>query len=435
MLLIYNEKNTSRARYAFDLYFNELLGVSFQITANRDEFIRYEGPKLNYSKQPFGEELFIASTNILFERGITGQKITHSLTPAGHILYPTYHRSSALPFDPFAAGFYLVSRYEEYLPYMKDEYGRFSAKESLAYEKGFLQQPLVNHWARDIARLIGKKHPGFIFPVKKFRFLPTIDVDAAFAYRHKGIFRTAGGYLNSLLTLDFKEIAERTKVNFGWRKDPFDTFQYHRELQKKHQLKVIFFILFADYGLNDKNIPVTNLSFQRLIKSLADYAEIGIHPSFSSDKNPHKLKTEVERLSQVLNWEITKSRQHFLLLNLPSTYRNLINLGITDDYSMGFASQPGFRAGICDSFYFYDLELETKTPLRVHPFTLMDGTLRDYMNISREEAADQIDRLIQTVKQAEGTFISIWHNESLSDAKRWAGWREIYEQMIFTATQ
>lgn len=434
MLLIYTEKTTSRIRYIFDLYFNELLGIPHSISNDRNEFDQYEGPRLNYSKQPFGDELFICSTNLLFERGITGQKVSHSLTPSGHIIFPTYHKQSAFNFDLFAAGFYLVTRYEEYLPYMKDEYGRFSARESLAYIKGFLQIPLINQWAAGLANLLGKKHPNMQFREKKFRFRPTIDVDAAFAYKHKGLFRTAGGYINSLMALDFREISERTKVVVGLQKDPFDTFGYHLSLQEKYNLKVVYFILFADYGLNDKNISVMNITFQRLIKSLADHAAIGIHPSFNSNKYPARLKTEIERLSQVLNREIIKSRQHFLILNLPSTYRNLINLGITDDYSMGFASQPGFRAGICDSFYFYDLELETKTPLRIHPFTLMDGTLRDYMNISPEEASGQIEQLISAVKEVNGTFISIWHNESLSDAKRWKGWREIYERMIIKAT-
>jgi hypothetical protein len=43
-----------------------------------------------------------------------------------------------LPFDPLAATFYLVSRYEEYLPFIPDEHGRFPAKQSFAFSNGFL---------------------------------------------------------------------------------------------------------------------------------------------------------------------------------------------------------------------------------------------------------------------------------------------------------
>jgi hypothetical protein len=136
-----------------------------------------------------------------------------------------------------------------------------------------------------------------------------------------------------------------------------------------------------------------------------------------------------------LNRDITKSRQHFLKLDLPTTYRNLINLDIRDDYTMGYALLPGFRASICDPFPFYDLDLESETKLIIHPFTVMDGTLRDYMNLGIEEAISSIHKLIDEVKAVEGTFISLWHNESLSDQQRWKGWRNVYESMIRYAIQ
>ncbi len=63
---------------------------------------------------------------------------------------PTFYQTndnSDLPFDPFAASFYLVSRYEEYLPYQPDQFGRFPAKASVAYQNGFLKKPVVNHYA------------------------------------------------------------------------------------------------------------------------------------------------------------------------------------------------------------------------------------------------------------------------------------------------
>jgi len=75
-----------------------------------------------------------------------------------------------------------------------------------------------------------------------------------------------------------------------------------------------------------------------------------------------------------------------LRLNLPDTYRNLIDEDITDDYSMGYAALPGFRAGICSPYNFYDLDIEVETKLRVHPFMVMDGTLKDYMKLTPTDA-------------------------------------------------
>jgi hypothetical protein len=167
-----------------------------------------------------------------------------------------------------------------------------------------------------------------------------------------------------------------------------------------------------------------------LIKLLSDYADVGIHASYASNDTPDLLKKEVNRLSDVLNREITRSRQHFLRLEIPNTYHTLLNLDIHNDYSMGFASQPGFRAGTCDAFPFYDLEMEAETPLMIHPFVFMEGTLADYLRLTPEDGLNYIYRLIDEVKAVDGAFISLWHNESLGGQGRWEGWPEVYEKMI-----
>ncbi|HPE54953.1 MAG TPA: polysaccharide deacetylase family protein [Bacteroidales bacterium] len=430
MLLIYTEKITNRVKFTMGLYFRDILHVKYELTSDQQAFEAYDGPKMSYGKSPVKDELFLAAEHILFERKIKHIDLNFIDFEGIPAFFPVYNKLSALPFDPLAAGFYIVTRYEEYLPYKKDEYGRFSAKESIAFQKGFLHKPVVNIWATKIKKLLSERYANLEFNAPKYKFIPTIDIDAAWAYREKGLFRTFGGYLNALYHADFKGIAERTRVLAGTQNDPFDTYNFQLKIHRRYKLNPIYFVLFAEYGLNDKNIPFRNRKFQTLIKSLADHARVGIHPSFNSNFDFKRLKSEVERLSHVLNREINLSRQHFLMVQLPGTYRNLVNLDISDDYSMGFAAQPGFRAGICSSFRFYDLDLDTETKLRIHPFTYMEGTLKDYMNLSVNEASAVIKPLIKEVKEVNGTFISIWHNESLSNAHRWQGWQQLYEEMI-----
>jgi hypothetical protein len=242
--------------------------------------------------------------------------------------------------------------------------------------------------------------------------------------------RTAGAYARSLVNMDFEDLTLRTKVLLGAAGDPYDTFDYQLELQKKYKFKNIYFILLGEYGVNDKNVPADSKKLRSLVKSLADYSEVGIHPSYGSNKNKANFKKEVNILSKILKKEVTKSRQHFLILKLPSTYRQLIDLDITDDYTMGYALQVGFRASICSAFYFYDLDMEQTTLLRIHPFAVMDATLKYYMKVAPAEAMNYIKPLIEEVKAVNGTFISLWHNESLSENKLWAGWKTIYEQMV-----
>jgi len=97
------------------------------------------------------------------------------------------------------------------------------------------------------------------------------------------------------------------------------------------------------------------------------------------------LRKEISRLRKVLKRDISKARQHFLMLHFPATYRRLIDHDITDDYTMGFSGEVGFRASICTPFYFYDIEQETVTKLLIHPFAVMDATLKYYMKVKPED--------------------------------------------------
>lgn len=397
-------------------------------------FKKYDGPKLSYTINQLGDELFFSSTSLLFETGINEQHISVFDYNNNKVFFAT-GKASALPFDVFAASFYLVSRYEEYLPHIRDVHDRFAAEDSLAFMNNFLQKPLVNTWIVWIKELIQKKYPTLVFPEKKYEFISTIDIDNAYAYREKGFTRSLGGYVKSIFKMDGAEIMERTRVLLGLQKDPYDTYDFQLGLIKKYKFRSIYFFLLGDYGVNDKNLPVDSQKFQSLIKMLGDYAQIGIHPSYGSNKNKEQLKKEVERLSKIIHREVTTSRQHFLKLTFPETYRNLIDLGITDDYTMGFASQIGFRASICSSFNFYDLDNELETNLKIHPFAVMEGTLKYYMNVHREDVMQKIKPLIDEVKAVNGDFISLWHNDTLSNKKLWLGWAPIYEEMVKSAVE
>jgi hypothetical protein len=61
------------------------------------------------------------------------------------------------PFDIFAASFYLLVRYEEYLSHKKDMYGRYAHENSLAFKEGFLNFPLINIWIEDFKKYLKQK--------------------------------------------------------------------------------------------------------------------------------------------------------------------------------------------------------------------------------------------------------------------------------------
>jgi hypothetical protein len=433
VLLIYTHKITPRNRYAFNLIFKDILKLDFLFTSDVDVFKKHTDAKLSYSYQPIGDELFIMSTDLLFETGVKDQPISVFNYRDSKAFFAT-RKTSAFPFDIFAASFYLVTRFEEYLPHIRDVHNRFEAKNSLAYMNGFLQKPLVNTYALWIKTLLKEHFPTFLFPALTYTFVSTIDIDNAYAYREKGFVRNLGGYARAIASFNMQEVIDRTLVLLHLRDDPFDTYSFQVKLMKEYDFKCIYFFLLGDYGVNDKNVSVERPRFQHLIKTLGDYAQIGIHPSYGSNDNPSKLKKEIGRLSKVLHREIFHSRQHFLKLSLPDTYRNLIDADITNDYTMGYATDIGFRASICTSFYFYDLDMETETNLKVHPFAMMEGALKYAMRVKPDMAMTFITPIINDVKAVDGTFMSLWHNESMNESKLWRGWKNVYREMVKYAT-
>jgi hypothetical protein len=115
------------------------------------------------------------------------------------------------------------------------------------------------------------------------------------------------------------------------------------------------------------------------------------------------------------------------MLNFPVTYQNLQKLNILRDYTLGFAREAGFRAGIARPYHFYDLEKEEQSDLIMVPFQYMDGTLQQYKRCSPEEAKEIIKILIDETKRVGGLFVSLWHNTSLTDEDEWKGWRDVFE--------
>ncbi len=429
MLIFYSESITNRLKYIVEFIFKDILQIKYELTDDIDRFRQHSGPKINYSKQPIDDSLFFYATPLLFEKGVKQQEFSVFDYRHGRVFFST-NNASALPFDPFAAAFYLVSRYEEYLPALKDKFGRYQASRSLAGRNGFLYEPVIDQWALEIREYLLANYPGLVFGKRKYKFTPTYDIDSAYAYLNKGLVRIIGGYLKALSDFNLENMAARTKVYLGLSPDPYHTFDWLHHIQQKYQLNPIYFFLVGDYDEYDKNVSIRNFQFQTLIKSVADHARVGIHPSYASNQHPAKLKTEIKRLSAVLKTDIQDSRQHFLKIDLPTTYQELIENDIKNDYTMGYASDVGFRAGTCTPFYFYNLDMEVKTPLMVHPFAFMEATLQYYLQLSPEKAVEWVKPLIDAVKKVDGHLYMVCHNNSFCEAEEWIGWREAYESMI-----
>lgn len=429
MILVYVSNITPRVRYIFHFIFNDILNIAYDLTSEKQKFEMSDHPRINYSETEIVGTVQIIPHSLLFETGIKEQAIRVTEWKGTKVFFQTDSKLD-VPFDIFAASFYLLTRYEEYLPHKKDSHGRFLAEESLAFKNDFLEEPVVDQWAFLFADDLKQQIPDFKIPERNYQYIPTIDIDVAYAYKYKGFGRTVGAFGKDLFKFNFIDNHKRIKVLLGLVKDPYDTYDFLEKLHKRYNLAPVFFFLVGRYTKFDKNHSIKKKEYRELIKKISTGVQVGLHPSYGSNSDYKALKKEADGFSQLIGRKVEKSRQHFLKLTLPDTYRNLNKIGIKEDYTMGFASKPGFRAGTCTSFHFYDLENEEQTLLKIFPFQVMDGTLNQYMKLNKEEAMEKIRKIVNSVKFVNGTFISLWHNESVGEQREWKGWSDIYEEML-----
>lgn len=411
------------------------MGEKVILTDSKEEFIDHNGAKINYSDKPIDHEEFqIKPHNLLFETEIKQQEINCFEWNGLKVFFKT---TGDIPFDIFAAAFYLLSRYEEYLPHQKDEYGRYAHSNSLAYKENFLQQPLINLWLNELSKI----NSAFNIQYSTFKFIPSYDIDIAFAYQHQPLLLNLYGFYRDLFVGNFEKFIERGNVYSGWKKDPFDVYDWLDELHQQHNLDPLYFFLVAQKRKGvDKNISPRKKAMQDLIKRIGDKYETGIHPSWQCggrltvDGRPSEendlLKNEISILQNITQHTVTKSRQHYLRFTVPKTFRRLIAAGITDEYSMGYGTINGFRASYTLPFYWFDLEKNETTNLLLHPFCFMDANSIFEQKYSVEQTAEELQHYFDVVKKVNGELITLFHNHFLTEQEQWFAWRKMYENFL-----
>ncbi|WP_378186765.1 hypothetical protein ACE939_00215 [Aquimarina sp. W85] len=427
MLLIYVHKITPRVSYTLRHICKRILGIDVELTSKIENFIAHDGPKFSYGKKPLGKELYFQSYELLFEHGISETEISVYSWGDTKCFFPVKSEASALPFDIFSATFYLLSRYEEYLPHVKDELGRFPVTESLGYTEDFLQEPVVDLWAYRLRDVLIARFPDIKMNLGTFSIRPIIEVSQTFLYKHKGIVRTVGASIRDIFGLRFKMLLDRIKVLSGLMKDPYDTFDLLIELQKhkKRDLLVVFGL--GDYSSYEKNVNYNKLSHQAIIKHVSDYINVGLKVSYEAVANLSTLKEEKNRIEGIFNRQLKDCICSFYKLKLPDAYRNFIELEIENDFSMGYHDHVGFRAGTCTPFLFYDLDYEVQTPLLIHSFYFTSEALHHHT--TAESLTFKIHSYIDKIKQVNGCFMPILSNDVFSDIHQKQYWKSVYEMI------
>lgn len=376
MILIYTPVVKPRIQYIFKHFFSTRMGDQISFTSELSAFIAHSGPKMSYGDAPLGNEFFVVAHGLLTQQGITNVEVNLFDWDGIPAFFPSKGRST-LPFDFFAAAFYLMSRYEEYQPFVADELGRFKSDQSLAFKHNFLHLPLVDLWFERFLSVWNT-----FFEIKQQRSIApklslVVEVPQLFDYKHKTLFRSFAEGIQEFFRFRFVSVFDRILVVLGLREDPLSNLHHWIEVMLQKAYSVHFFVLYTKLGVHDRSLSIFNATHQQEIKSISDYAPTAPLASFESSVNEATLRPDLERFSRLIHRPVKAIRQHKLVLRYPYTYRLFSSLGIKNDYSMQYVDVPGFRASTAFPFRFYDLGDEQQTPLTIHPVCLSETHIRN----------------------------------------------------------
>jgi len=401
-ILIYVPRLTPRINYTFRQVCGRILGLRINFTTKIETFIAHKGVKFSYANQRLGNEVYIQSFGLLGEQGVSDMEVTVNEWEGQPYFFKTSLQSD-IPYDIFSASFYLLTRYEEYLPHVKNENGDYPAKESLGYKNDFLTKPIINIWMIKFSEVLLKKFEELNLNLPENKFQVNIAVKQAFKYRKLGISRNFVGFLNNFIRFKLKDVALRVKTWVNPKLDPYDIYDDLVKFKKDNKINMDFMFQLGDYSLYTKNVNYRKRVYKKLIKSMGDYCEIGLLPSYEAIKNNGQLIKEIKRFEHIANHELKSIMIKDQSINFPEFYINLDKTEIVKDFSMGYYNFVGFRAGTCTPYLFYDLNLEQASPIEIRPHFLSSKSY----NTSDES---EILKSIEENKFANTKYIFLFDN-------------------------
>lgn len=426
---IYSEQKSERLLYTCDFIFRHFLKIEFKIITQLDGKLNDGNPVINYSKNTQAGGIQIQPEGLLFETGIRKNIPEFRKEKDKFCLFPGKIGTS---FDLFSSVFFMISRYEEWQEYKPDQHGRFELQQSILYKNDVHLRPVVDEWIMSLREMISSQFSSFSFPAREFRTLASIDVDNLFAYKHKGLLRTSGAMLKDVLKMDFNNVSRRMAAINGKQKDPFDIYDAFSEFCHLNNIPLIYFFLFNDKGKYNRTIDPASKIFEATFRRVRDHdAIVGLHPGYDSKETEAEFSEEYNGFCKAAEEKTEFTRQHYLRFNIRSTPQLLMKIGITADFSMGFASGSGFRAGTSEAFPYYDLEKDRRTDFLLIPFCAMDGAYFIYQNISAEKALIELVKIKEGVKKVNGLFTTVFHERTFDD-QLYPDFGEMYKKLLTT---
>jgi peptidoglycan/xylan/chitin deacetylase (PgdA/CDA1 family) len=293
----------------------------------------------------------------------------------------------------------LFTRKEEYDSKIFDKYGRFP---SYASNNNKILEPIVSKF------LIERGYKAEYPDEKSFGVFLSHDIDDVY----QSIFPKVQSSINYLKNNDVKMAIQSIK-NIRSKKIPLVNFDAIMDLEDSFGARSSFF--FYANNRTDIDYPYAIENLESEIGNISDRGwEIGLHGSLKSHINPDKILMQKKKLEKISNRKIIGYRNHLLCFTVPDTWEYLSQSGFVYDATLGFADCVGFRNGMCFPFRPYNLNTNKEISIIEIPLTIMDVTLRKYMNLNIANSWNITKDLIDIVEKYQGIISILWHNNYMN---------------------
>lgn len=297
--------------------------------------------------------------------------------------------------------FFFISRAEELLTPDRDEHGRFTARCSCLSRDNRLLIPIVDEYARFLMKLLELPLPEAGYS----HIYLTHDVDTIAHFRH------LRGAVGGILRGQSKQVRAALR---NLSSDPAYTFPWimAQDRMLPEATRIYFIKHTRGRGFDYPQYNLHGHDYQHVANLLHHSgALLGLHSSYYGDLP--KAGMDAALADTIPDWRYHRS--HFLRCSIDQMQR-LADAGVTDDFTMGFPDQIGFRLQTTRAVRFINPKTMTLTPLTLHPLTVMDCTLSNdnYMHIPEDEAFFECERIFDKVRQNHGEIVLLWHNTSIA---------------------
>lgn len=424
--------NITERKYVIDILLKNFLGVDYklEIDYNSDKYsIKFNNSELlfvdsffNNYPEPLSYLKYRALPQdvTLIKNEFIPEEDLPVLFGDNQLLVTENRIESGL--DIFASSFFLLSRWEEYVNESRDKHTRFQGKDSIAYKNGFLHRPLVNEYVETLWKMLLKLgYPGKR-KKKEFGMVLTHDVDGLRYVSPKTI---AGDVIKRR-----KLIVALNNSKYLFQKDPYDTFDFLMDISERLNVKSRFYLMSTNSRMDyDTGYYLNTRWFRSRIRRIKDRGHIlGFHPGYYTYMDLARWSQEKIVLEVALRQEISEGRQHFLRFDVPRTFTIWEKNSMCIDSTLGYADMEGFRCGTGDEFTVFDFLQRKSLKLKERPLIIMDGTLLDYRNYSKEKVMD-IFRYYASIGRKYNTTITIlFHNSSFFG--EWERYDSVYKELL-----